>query len=111
MKADLGETNMFQTQPERGRPRSLSDKIWRDRHGNVVLAHVPNVWLIGWAVLAFISLLSPSTPTEKFFWRLSMVSLVIWALLEIFKGVNYFRRALGVAVLLMAVLGTFVMGL
>jgi hypothetical protein len=83
--------------------RSLWDKTWRDRRGRIVLWQRPNVWLIGWLVLTFISLLFTGRRSDVFSW-LGSASLIIWSLLEVFKGVNYFRRALGLLVLAMSVM-------
>jgi hypothetical protein len=83
--------------------RSLWDKIWRDRRGRIVLWQTPNPWLIGWLVLTFISLLFTGRRADIFSW-LGSVSLIVWSLLEVFKGVNYFRRALGLLVLVMSVM-------
>jgi hypothetical protein len=80
------------------------DKIWRDDDGNVVIWQMPNVWLIGWAVLTFASLLFSKGHIANILTWAGEASLIIWCLLEIFKGVNYFRRALGIAVLVYAVI-------
>lgn len=91
--------------------RSLWDKIWRDERGHVVIYQTPNVWIIAWVVLNCISLLSSSNKVENFFWWLGSGVLVIWALLEIFRGANYFRQALGLLVLLITVGSAFGIGL
>ena len=90
--------------------RDLWDKIWKDRHGEVVLAEIPNRWLIGWAVLAIVSLLSSSNRTANIFWWASVVVLVIWSYKEIRGGVNYFRKSLGVFALLFVVVSTIGLG-
>ena len=78
------------------------DKIWRDKHGKVVLWQTPNAFLIGWAVLTVICLFT-SGKTSDIFGGLGDASLVVWSLLEIFKGVNYFRRVLGLIVLVFSI--------
>jgi hypothetical protein len=78
------------------------DKIWKDKDGSVVIWQMPNAFLIGWAVLTIICLVT-SGKTSDVFGDVADASLVVWALLEIFKGVNYFRRALGVVVLIFAI--------
>jgi hypothetical protein len=40
-------------------------------------------------------------------WTVGAVFLVVWALLELVRGVNYFRRALGLVVLLISIGGLF----
>ncbi|HTB49162.1 MAG TPA: hypothetical protein VK712_03710 [Verrucomicrobiae bacterium] len=101
---------MLRDRSQRDR-RDLWDKIWRDRHGHVVVFQMPNIWLIAWVILTLISLLSPSHNTANLFWWLSTGVLVIWALLEVFRGVNYFRRGLGLVILLMTVGASFGIGL
>lgn len=82
----------------------LWDKFWRDKHGNVVIWQMPNIWLIGWAVLTFISLLfSKGAIASALTWA-GEASLIVWCLMEIFKGVNYFRRTLGLVVLFYAIM-------
>lgn len=84
------------------RHQDLWDKTWKDRNGHVVIWQMPNRWLTGWAVLAFTSLLVNGR-TADFLSGLASASLVIWALLEVFKGDSYFRRALGAIILVFAV--------
>lgn len=72
---------------------------------------MPNAWLIAWIIFTLISLLSSSKGAANVFWWLSSGTLVIWALLEVFRGVNYFRRALGVVILLMTIGSVFGIGL
>ncbi len=90
--------------------RSLWDRIWRDRSGKIVFYQAPSPWLIGWAVLAIVSVLSPSNHVASIFWWLSLGVLTIWSVIEIRGGVNYFRRGLGVFVLLMIIAGVFGVG-
>lgn len=77
------------------------DKIWRDRRGHIVIWQMPNAWLFGWAGLTTVSLFFNGTVANVLS-TIASASLVVWSLLEIFKGVNYFRRALGLVVLIMA---------
>lgn len=84
----------------------LWDKFWKDKNGNVVVYQHPNVFLIGWVVLALGSLFVSSKLADTL-WQLSLAVLAVWALLEIVKGVNYFRRLLGAFVLLLVILATF----
>jgi hypothetical protein len=77
----------------------------------VVIYQHPNLWLIGWAVITLISVLSPSNTTANIFWNISLGILTIWSLLEIWSGVNYFRRLFGAFVLVLIVGGLFHVGL
>ena len=78
--------------------RSLWARTWEDRDGSVVIWQTPNVWLLAWAGFTVVSLFLSGTLADVFFW-IAAVALIIWSLLEIFRGVNYYRRVLGVAVL------------
>jgi len=85
------------------RRHDLWDKIWKDSDGRVIMYQRPNVPLIAWAVLTVISLLLNGKTASV----LSVVAtsmLGIWALLEIFRGVNYFRRALGLLVMIFVIM-------
>lgn len=86
------------------------DKIWRDRRGRVVLFQMPNMWLIAWAVLDILSIFTNGT-FSNIVWWLATVILGIWAILEILQGVNYFRRGLGVVVLIFVLMSVFKVGL
>jgi hypothetical protein len=79
------------------------DLIWYDKRGNLVVWQRPNVWLISWAALTVLSLLFSGRVADIFTWVASG-ALIVWATLEISKGANYFRRILGVLVLVYAVL-------
>lgn len=91
--------------------RSLWNKTWRNRRGEIVIWQMPNVWLIAWAVLTCVSVLTSSHSMANTFWWLSSGVLVIWALLEIFRGADYFRRLIGLFVLVLIVGGAFGIGL
>lgn len=83
--------------------RSLWDRIWKNDSGDVVIWQFPNAALIAWAILTTLSLFFNGRLADIFSWTGS-VALIIWALLELFKGTNYFRRALGLVILGMAIL-------
>lgn len=87
----------------RGRQRNLWDKIWKDRHGQVIVWQNPSPWLIAWAVLTMISLLLSRGVLADIFSWFGSGALITWSLLELFRGVNYFRRSLGLLVFVMAV--------
>lgn len=75
------------------------NKIWRDKQGRVVLWQRPNAWILIWALAELTSfLISRGKLTSVIHW-IGSGALIIWALLEIFRGVNYFRRTLGLVVL------------
>jgi len=88
--------------PASTRDRSPLSLDWwvRDRDGKLVLAQWPNpalgVWLIS-IILGPTGLLGPAR-TETLT-AIGQGALVVWALDELIRGVNPFRRLLGAAVL------------
>lgn len=94
--------------PRRDR-RDLWDKTWKDKTGRYTLWQTPNVWLMGWVVFTVLSLLFNGTVSDVFFW-LASAGLLTWSFLEITRGVNYFRRALGLLVLYFTIM-TIIKGL
>jgi len=87
--------------------QDLWDKFWKDKDGNYAIFRRPNALLIAWVVLTLGSLFAPHGIAENVFWWASLAVLAAWSLLEIFKGVNYFRRVLGVLVLVLVILAAF----
>ncbi|MEH2063873.1 MAG: hypothetical protein V7K50_16685 [Nostoc sp.] len=79
---------------------TLVDKTFRDGNGKIVIAQMPNLPLIVWIVASLLSLIFTSGKTNTVLDLLANGSLFTWAWLELFQGVNYFRRALGLAVLI-----------
>ena len=80
---------------------TLIDKTFRDSDGKIVLAQMPNLPLIVWIVTSLLTLVFFTS--GKINTVLDVVangSLFTWAWLELFQGSNYFRRALGLAVLI-----------
>jgi hypothetical protein len=82
--------------------RSFWDRIWKDQSGKVVIWQTPNVWLIAWAVFTCLSLFFIGGAGDVSSW-IASGSLVVWSILEVLMGADYFRRALGLVVLLYAV--------
>lgn len=78
---------------------TLLDKIFRDREGKVVLAQIPNLPLIVWIVASLLRLIFTTGKVNIGLEAIAFGSLFTWAWEELFQGVNYFRRALGLLVL------------
>ncbi|BAY31757.1 hypothetical protein NIES2107_36430 [Nostoc carneum NIES-2107] len=79
---------------------TLVDKTFRDSNGNIVIAQKPNLPLIVWVVTSLLSFLLTSDPINTVLNVVANGALFTWAWLELFQGVNYFRRALGLVVLI-----------
>ena len=79
--------------------KTLFDKIFRDGDGNIVIAQPPNLPIIVWGVASLLKLIFTSGLTNIGLDLIAFGSLFTWAWLELFQGVNYFRRTLGLVVL------------
>jgi hypothetical protein len=79
---------------------TLVDKIFRDSNGNVVLAQAPNPPIIVWGVASLLTLIFTSGEIKVGLDAVAFGSLFTWAWEELFQGVNYFRRTLGLVVLI-----------
>ncbi|WP_319422570.1 hypothetical protein [Pleurocapsa sp. FMAR1] len=75
------------------------DKIFRDSNGNIVIAQPPNLPIIVWGVASLLKLILTSGLISVGLDLIAFGSLFTWAWLELFQGVNYFRRMLGFVVL------------
>lgn len=82
---------------------TLFDKTFRDSQGTVVIAQPPNLPLWTWIVATLLKLVFTKGPLFEGLDAIAFGSLFTWAWLELFEGVNYFRRALGVIVLIGAI--------
>jgi hypothetical protein len=76
------------------------DKLFRDRSGEIVIAQMPNIPIIIWAVLSLLKIVYKTGEINLGLDILASVSLFVWAVQELFQGVNYFRRGLGAIVLI-----------
>lgn len=83
--------------------RSFWDKFWRDKNGDTVVVHKPNLPLMVFIVAAVLYAIFQYSKAGKVFGWISFAALIIWALWELLAGVNYFRRLLGLAVLLLGI--------
>ena len=77
---------------------TLFDKIFRDSNGEIVIAQMPNLPIIVWTVASLLKLIFPTGEINTGLDVLAFGSLFTWAWLELFQGVNYFRRTLGLVV-------------
>ncbi|MCP6761400.1 MAG: hypothetical protein NHB32_22290 [Fischerella sp. CENA71] len=79
---------------------TLFDKTFRDIDGKIVLAQMPNLPIIAWFTASLLKLVFTTGEINTGLDVLANGSLFTWAWLELFQGVNYFRRALGLIVLI-----------
>lgn len=79
------------------------DKVFKDKHGKLVIAQSPNVLMWVWIFLLINSFFIHSQP----FKLLQEAVLFAWAYLEVYQGVNYFRKVLGTVVLIGLIISFF----
>ena len=82
---------------------SLFDRTFRDSQGEIVIAQKPNLPILVWLVATLLNLIPTTDNIHTGLDALAFGSLFTWAWLELFQGINYFRRALGFIVLLGAI--------
>ena len=78
---------------------SLFDKFFRDGNGNIVIAQPPNPPIIVWGIASLLQLVFTDGLVNVGLDLIAFGSLFTWAWMELFQGVNYFRRSLGFVVL------------
>lgn len=81
----------------------LFNQIFRDQEGNVVLAQMPNPPLITWIIASLFKLIFTTGKINVGLEALAFGSLFTWAWEELFQGVNYFRRTLGLLVIVVLI--------
>jgi hypothetical protein len=77
---------------------TLFDKTFRDDEGKIVIAQPPNLPLIVWFTTSLLKLVVTTGEINTVLDIVANGSLFTWAWLELFQGVNYFRRAIGLGV-------------
>ncbi|MEG4229132.1 hypothetical protein QUA35_23725 [Microcoleus sp. N9_B2] len=77
------------------RQDTLFDRVFRDSEGKIVIAQPPNLPLIVGIVSSLLKLLFTTGQIYLVLDLVAFGALFTWAWEELFQGVNYFRRALG----------------
>lgn len=82
------------------------NRIFRDSEGNIVIAQMPNLPILVGLTASFLQFVLPSGNIQTTFSLIAYGALFTWAWQELFAGVNYFRRSLG----LISLVGLIVLG-
>lgn len=82
---------------------TLLDRTFRDSNGNIVIAQPPNLPILVWLSATALQFLVTNSNLQRGLEAIAFGSLFTWAWLELFQGVNYFRRSLGLIVLLVVI--------
>jgi hypothetical protein len=83
--------------------RDFWDKFWKDKHGHFVVWQTPNPALWVWIASIVITFILPDGAVADVVGWIGKIAILIWAALELIWGASYFRRLLGLAVLLLPV--------
>ncbi|MEG4393821.1 hypothetical protein [Microcoleus sp. BROC3] len=78
---------------------TLFDRTFRDSEGKIVIAQMPNLPLSVGIVASLLKLIVTTGQINLALELVAFGALFTWAWEELFQGVNYFRRALGLIVL------------
>ena len=81
------------------RVRSIYTALFKDKDGKIVIAQFPNAPLLLWLATILISQFVENQNTLTILSIIGTIALAVWAILEIYSGVNLFRKILGTAVL------------
>ncbi len=81
--------------------------FFKNKDGKITIAQWPNIPILGWFLFKLASMLVSAPGLDAGLSAISTAFLFTWAYLEITDGASYFRRTLGVAVMLGTVIGLF----
>jgi hypothetical protein len=79
------------------------DQVFRDSTGKLVLVQMPNLLIIIWLGSTLLKTVFPMGRTSTGLDAIAFGCLFAWAWEELFQGVNYFRKGLGLLVLVGAI--------
>ena len=78
--------------------KNLGSHFFKDKNGKIAVAQLPNPPLIAFLVFRFLQMVASGT-LQQMASVVAFGGLFTWARLELFQGANYFRRLLGIVVL------------
>lgn len=78
----------------------LFDKLFRGSSGEVIIAQTPNLPIVIWGVASLLKIVYKTGKVNLGLDIIAFSSLFVWAVQELFQGVNYFRRSLGLIALI-----------
>jgi len=85
------------------RRSAWQDKAFKDKNGRTTLWQSPNLALLTWAIAVVASKIITGGKPHQILVLVAFGAIFTWAWLEIFSGVNYFRRAVGLIVLILSI--------
>ncbi|MBE9155437.1 hypothetical protein IQ265_01065 [Nodosilinea sp. LEGE 06152] len=78
---------------------TLVDRTFRDREGNIVIGQMPNLPILVAVGATILQAVLPSGNLQVVTALVAFGTWYTWAWQELFAGVNYFRRSLGLLTL------------
>jgi len=78
--------------------QSFLDRIYKDKEDKVVIIQFPNLPLITWLITTVAGKFIHNVGISDFLSVVAFGALFTWAWLELFQGVTYARRILGLVV-------------
>ncbi len=85
--------------------KSAFSNFFRNSDGEIIIFQPPNVPLVVWFVCSVVSRLTDVRLIDQILGIFGGLALMVWAVLEITKGVTPFRKVLGVAILVAMIVG------
>ncbi len=82
--------------------------FFKDKEDKIVIAQTPNLPLVVWIVSVIFQNITQGD-VKVLLEITSFSAIFIWSIMEIFQGVNYFRRILGVLVLIVTLIQPFLL--
>jgi len=83
----------------------MLDRLFKDKDGKIVIAQWPNWPIWGWLITRIAMRLTISSQLTNALNYVSVGFITVWALMETISGVNFFRRLLGLGILVFTVFG------
>jgi hypothetical protein len=87
---------------------TLLDQVFRDASGKLVLIQPPNLLIMVWLGSTLLKMVFTMGRINIGFDAVAFGALFAWAWEELFQGVNYFRRGLGLLVLVATIVSRIV---
>ncbi len=75
----------------------------KDKSGRIVIWQKPNIALSGWIIFEILALILPVGNYKNGSRQLSTAFIFVWAFMELTTGLNKFRKALGLIVLIIVI--------
>jgi hypothetical protein len=79
---------------------TLLDRVFRNSEGKIIIIQRPNLPIFIWTLASLLKLFFTTGIINLGLEMIAFASLFSWAWGELFEGVNYFRRGLGLLVII-----------